>query len=79
MGVTLCAVNTEAQPSHQGQTTACYIYTNSDLPFENHKDDLKIWQSVVLAGIIDWAGSCSNPWAVGAEPDFDKVIKKCPF
>ena len=56
---------------------AHYIYTNSDLPFENYKDNLKIWQSVVLAGIIDWAGSRRDPWAVGAEPDFDKVVEKC--
>jgi hypothetical protein len=76
MGIILHAIKAEPSSSGNRRTEPKARYKNADLPFTNYKDDLRLWQSAVVAAVIDWAGSLDDPWAVGAHPDFDGVVEK---
>jgi hypothetical protein len=76
MGIILHTIKAEPSSSGNRRTEPKARYKNADLPFTNYKDDLRVWQSAVVASVIDWAGSLDDPWAVGAHPDFDTIVEK---
>lgn len=76
MGVKLQLVKDEAQPPARHHGVPKPHYKNSDLPFEDHNQDLKIWWNKVLPPIINWAGSRDDPFMVTADQQFKPTVKK---
>ncbi|KAF8230783.1 hypothetical protein L208DRAFT_1378393 [Tricholoma matsutake] len=74
MGIKLQQVQVETTPStKRGKPKP--RYKNSDLPFEDHSRDLKIWWTKVIPAMIDWGGSHANLFAVVAHPKFRAVVE----
>ncbi|KAF8225555.1 hypothetical protein L208DRAFT_1380573 [Tricholoma matsutake] len=66
MGIILHAVKAEPSSGNHRMEPKAH-YKNANLPYTNYKDNLRVWQSTVVASVIDWAGSLDNLWAVGAQ------------
>ncbi|KAF8218911.1 hypothetical protein L208DRAFT_1383170 [Tricholoma matsutake] len=75
MGIALKPVENQVQ-SPKKHRKPKPRYNNSDLPFENHSQDLATWRNKVLPPIIDWAGSHDDTFAVGADPSFKTIVKE---
>ena len=50
-------------------------YVNGDLPFENHRRDLKDWQHKFIPDLCDWAGTIDEPFMANAHLDFPDVVE----
>ena len=50
-------------------------YVNGDLPFENHRRDLKDWQHKFIPDLCDWAGTIDEPFTANAHSDFPDVVE----
>lgn len=76
MGITLQAkvepVDTSLPVKSEKQLKSTYV--NGDLPFENHRRDLKDWQHKFIPGLCDWAGTIDQPFTANAHPDFANVV-----
>jgi hypothetical protein len=76
MGIALCLVQLQvSMATGHSCTEPKPHYKNSDLPFNNHIKELKIWCNKVQPVIIDWASTLDDLFAMGAHPNFKSIVK----
>lgn len=74
MGISLVKVKLEDTTAAGRPRETKPRYKNADLPLPNPARDLKIWQTLVLGAVVDWAGTLDNPFRANTHENFQQVV-----
>ncbi len=74
MGISLVEVKLKDTTASGRPREAKPRYKNADLPLPNPARDLKLWQTLVLGAVVDWAGTLDNPFRANTHENFHQVV-----
>jgi hypothetical protein len=74
MGITLTPASAEPDPIPIKREPKAR-FTNGNLPFMSlgYNENLRLWQTNIMSGILEWAGTLDEPFGAASHPNFKAI------